>query len=146
MAKSFLFAAVAALGVSLSSPALAQTCPSTSLTNGTTADATQVMAWINCRAPIASPSLTGTASILVPNIPVSDALFITTPSTGLQTDIVFEQASTYIWQMGFDASSTFFLYDDATARIDLQIVSGGNMGLMPSGGKVGIGTGTPRQQ
>jgi len=46
-----------------STAALAQTCSWTTLTNGTTADATQVMGNFNCLAPLASPSFTGNIGI-----------------------------------------------------------------------------------
>jgi len=38
-------------------------CPSTPLANGTTADATQVMNWFDCKASVASPVFTGNVGI-----------------------------------------------------------------------------------
>lgn len=53
---------VVELLVLLCLPALAA-CPTASITNGTPADATQVMTWFNCKAPLDAPSFTGTATI-----------------------------------------------------------------------------------
>ncbi len=38
-------------------------CPGSPLSNGTTADATQVMSWLNCKAPLDSPSFAGNVGV-----------------------------------------------------------------------------------
>lgn len=58
--KSLLFAAICA--VSFSSEAQV-VCPNADLTNGTTADATQVMGWLDCKAPMYSPIFSGNVGI-----------------------------------------------------------------------------------
>lgn len=71
----FICFAIAVLG---SAGAEAE-CPGSQLVNGQTADAVQVMNWLNCKAPLENPSFTGTISTsgaiyganISPNNPVS---------------------------------------------------------------------------
>lgn len=55
--KSLVFTAICA--ISFGGGAYAA-CPGTPLTNGTTADATQVMDWLDCKAPMDNPTFNGT--------------------------------------------------------------------------------------
>src|SRR5689334_3896792 len=55
--------AIVALSGLLVSTAANAACPSSRLANGTPADATQVMAWFDCKATTDSPTFTGPVTI-----------------------------------------------------------------------------------
>jgi len=62
MSRKIAFVFAIFIGL-LASPAAMATCSWTTLTNGTTADASQVMNNFDCLAPLASPSFTGNVGI-----------------------------------------------------------------------------------
>jgi len=133
MLKGLIIGACASL--SLAGPVLAQTCatyPNT-LTNGSTADANQVMANFNCAPLVGAPSFTGAA--------------------------VFNAARTYI--RGYDGSNNHWFGTSTAAEptglwLDIGVTpsTGGvaSVGILPNGtrglevlstGYVGVGTITP---
>lgn len=73
----------------------------------------------------------------------STALVLNTPSTGQQIETSFQSNGTEKWQIGKSPADGIYIYDTAAARYGMQIVSGGNMALMPTGGNVGIGGSAP---
>lgn len=63
MRRFCLIAMLMFLGLLCSIAVSRAACPSTPLANGTTADATQVMNWFDCKASVASPVFTGNVGI-----------------------------------------------------------------------------------
>lgn len=141
----------------------AATCPAVPvpLTNGTTANADNVITDLNsiltCAngslAPLDNPHLTGSVVIqsatsyplrvFSPNTPTSSAVAVDTPATGEQAAILFSSNGSGKWQFGKHTDDRFFLYDATAARNDISISAASNMSLMPTSGYVGIGTANP---
>lgn len=108
-------------------------CPGTPLTNGTTADATQVMSWLDCKAPLGSPSFTGNVGIgkVNPTTP----LWVTTPSDTLIT-LESTAANGRKWELQSTVPGNFEIVD-RTGNV--------NRILINASGYVGIGNFSPAQ-
>ena len=156
-----------ALGLLLavvSGPAWGQSCASLpyTLTNGTVANADQVMADLNCLALKGGAIFTGNVGIgtaapeyaldvrssAVDQMRVQSTgsnraeLIIDNQAGGQQSAIMFNNAGAPKWQIGKQADNSFFMYDVASVRDFLQVKSG-NLLLQPAAGNVGIGTAAP---
>jgi len=70
-------------------------------------------------------------------------LMLDTLATGQQAAVGFYSSGTTKWQIGKGTSDQFFLWDPVGMRNAMNVNSNGNMGLMPTGGYVGIGTSSP---
>lgn len=70
---------------------------------------------------------------------------IVSGTAGSNSQFQFFQTVTPLWQVGNSGANSFFIFDNAAARVDLSIASNGNMTLMGSGGTViyPAATGTP---
>jgi len=144
--------------LALASPAVAATCPAHpfTLTNGATADATQVMADFNnlltCAntslAPLASPSLTGVVGIGTttpalsldiigsPGLPASSG-------TAQNGAVRLEATANNVLDFGVTNVSPFGTWLQVTDRTNLSLTY--PLLLQPNGGNVGIGTSAPAQ-
>ena len=147
--------AAVVISFAFSGAALAQTCSSSSypytLTNGNTADASQLMANFSCAARVYSPSFSGNVGIGVTTPTVAldvksgssnQVLRLTGPSSNTQLEWA-SPASGGLWSLGPDiqyggSSNDFELYNwgngGGTAGTKLTILGSGN---------VGIGTASP---
>jgi len=168
MIKSLIVVIIACMA----SAAFAQTCatyPNT-LTNGTTADASQVMANFNCAALKGNGLFTGNVGIgttspyyalsVVANT-YGQAYFGSTGSApaginiaetagGQQSFVVFSESNTAKWYIGKNSDNTFFAYDSGNATSFITVTTSGLLQLgegaqiqIPKSGYVGIGTGAP---
>jgi hypothetical protein len=63
-----------------------------------------------------------------------------TGTASKQSTIIFQELGVNKWQMGKQTDQSFFLYDQAHTKSSMTIDTNGDMQLMPSGGKVAIGT------
>jgi len=110
------------------------------LSNGTTADATQVNADFNnvtsCFAPLASPAFTGNLSISSSN---GYQLAISSAAANQQASINFNVPGAAKWSIGRDTDLSFFVWDAVAGRSVMRVQSNGNLSIMPEGGSVGVG-------
>lgn len=90
MKRLWLYTAFLLMGATGATNALAA-CPSSPLQNGTTANASQVMDWLDCKAPLDNPSFPG-------NVIINTALGISTgsPSGRLEIADSSQNAMAYI--------------------------------------------------
>jgi len=123
-----MLAFVAACTVGLASDAYAA-CPSTPLANGTIADATKVMDWLDCKASLDNPSFNG--SLVVSDSGQSQVHMI--GNNGAQSQIRTE------WEGTNSASRMMFYYTDVYNTLE--------EGFRLSGlGYVGIGNNNPQRK
>lgn len=125
--------------IMLGGAAAAQQCPNSvhNIATGNVAKAQDIIDKfndiLNCGALATNPSFN------------SNILGINSPATGQQAGVGLYSAGAIKWQFGKNTDDSFFLYDDIAGRSAIWAGSNGNLGLMPSGGYVGVGTTAPQQ-
>lgn len=131
----YLFSAVLAMVELLSnSSARATACPGTRPTNGFTADAGQVMDWMDCKAPLDAPRFSGNVGIgtAMPGAPLSFG-----STTSSEQVLLTYEVGTYKRGIGNDISGALGGFETSIFTVE----SGSNVGGITLG-KMSTGDGT----
>ena len=125
-------------------------CPTTPLANGTTANADDVMAWLNCKAPLDNPVFTGNVAIGA-GTPIS-RLQVTTSSPAMSIPSlgsIDSGTGAYVTNLNPPYGVLIGSLNSGDGWIQVQRTDGTasayDLLLQPNGGNIGIGNASPAQ-